>query len=404
MYYYVARQPIFDIETNVVAYELLYRDGENNAFPDICSNEATSKLLTQSHLISGLESIVQNKIAFVNFSEETLLHRFPTSISPESMYIEVLETVEVTDELIYACKELHKAGYKLAFDDYDFDERWAPLEPYISIIKVDVQEFNVLQISKLIRKVTNPNIVLLGEKVETIQEFERLKQLGFTLFQGYFFAKPEIIKQKNITPNKQTLFELIGESTKAELDITAISELMQTDVALSYKLLRFINSAAFSTQQEIGSLKQALIYMGEVELKKFISLIALANLSKGKTGELITLSILRAKFCSSISEELQDSQNPPVAFLTGLFSLIDAMLDMPIDDLLEKLPVQAEIKDALTDHSGYLGKYLSLVTSYEKAEWDKVTKLNKKLKLSDEFVQKSYYDALLWTSNFITLE
>ncbi|WP_199609857.1 EAL and HDOD domain-containing protein [Flocculibacter collagenilyticus] len=405
MYYFVARQAIFDENNNVVAYELLYRDGNNNSFPvHIDSNQATSRLITQSHLVSGLEAIVQNKLAFVNFSEDTLLHNFPTSFDPKTVIIEVLEDVPISDELISTCNKLHEAGYQIAFDDFDFDPRWEPLTPYISIIKVDILEYNILQIAKMVRDIDTSKITLLAEKVETREQYNKLKQLGFTLFQGYFFAKPEILKQRNITPAKHALFDLIGETAKPELDLDKVTEIIQCDVALSYKLLRFINSAAFSNQQEIASLKHALVYMGQVELKKFISLIALSRLCEDKTDELISMSIVRAKFCSNIAIHRLEPENPPTAFLTGLFSLIDAMLDMTLDEVMAMLPVQDEIKAAIIKFHGQLGEYLTLAIAYEKADWEVVMKLVDSLELTDECIHDAYYEAIKWANSFVSIK
>ncbi|GGI76794.1 EAL and HDOD domain-containing protein [Shewanella gelidii] len=404
MYTYVARQPIFDAENKVIAYELLYRDGDKNCFPNIDSNEATSKIIAQNHLMSGFESIVQDKMAFINFSEDTILHHFPTSIDPEQVYIEVLETVNITPELVKACQELHRLGYRLAFDDFDFDSKWDPLLPYISMIKVDVQQFSIIQISKNIRQLEGSGIILLAEKVETETEFVRLRHLGFQYFQGYYFARPEMFKQKNIAPSKQNLLQLMAESAKPHLDLEVVSTIIERDVSLSYKLLRFINSSAFAKRQEIASLKHALSYMGEVEVKKFISLIALAKLAEDKNPELTNMAIIRAKFCSNLSAYKNESQNPPSAFLTGLFSLIDVMLDMELGLALEKLPVQEQIKLALTDKVGSLGGYLELIRAFEQANWVQVDNLSKQLAVPNQCILTAYTEAIQWANSFENIQ
>ncbi len=214
MYCYVARQPIFDRQKAVTGYELLFRDGVDNCFPNVNADEATSKLITQHHLLLGVEKITSGKQAFINFSADTLIHHFPTSIDPKSMVIEILETVPISDELLTACKELHKMGYRLALDDHDFDAKWDVFLPYVSIIKVDVRMFNMLQISKYLRRIAKYPVTLLAEKVETADEYEQLKQLGFDLYQGYFFARPEMLKHKQLGSNKLNLLALISESRR----------------------------------------------------------------------------------------------------------------------------------------------------------------------------------------------
>lgn len=401
MYSYVARQPILDADKTVFAYELLFRDGKSNCYPELSPDEATSKLLAQNHLQLGIEELTNGKLAFINFHEDALLHHFPTSLPPKDIYVEILEDVPISDALVRACKKLKSMGYKLALDDHDFDAKWDVFLPFIDMIKIDIQATNILRINKYLRhleELQRRDILLLAEKVETAQEFEQLKLLGFHYFQGYFFAKPEIVKQKSIAPNKLVLMELISETSKRRMDINKLSNLIQRDVSISYKLLRFINSSAYNQQQTIGSLKHALAYMGERELKKFIALIALANLTENKPSELINLSAVRARFCALLSDKRQDDDNPPMAFLTGLFSLVDALLDQDLSFALEKLPVSPEIKQALTDKTGHLAEYLEMAIYYEKGQWDEIEKLCQTLDVNVDDVGDFYLHALQWAN------
>lgn len=403
MYCYVARQPILDVNKALFAYELLFRDGVSNSFPDVCPDEATSKILTQNHLLLGIDELTNGKYAFINFHEDALLHHFPTSLPSKDIYVEILEDVPVSSQLVTACKKLKKLGYKLALDDHDFDPKWDVFLPFIDMIKVDIKQTNILKISKYLRRlkdIKNDSMKLLAEKVETAEEFEQLKLLGFDYYQGYFFAKPEIVKQKKITPNKLVLIELISETSKVHMDIDKISRLIEHDVSLSYKLLRFINSSAFGSRQAIGSLKHALNYMGESELKKFISLIALANLGDGKPTELVNLSIIRARFCAQIAQKRNDQENPPMAFLTGLFSLVDAMLDQELEMVISKLPICPEIKAALANQEGHLADYLAASICYEKGQWQQLEHLCNKLDIAMTDIGDFYQDALKWSNSF----
>ncbi|NQZ06256.1 MAG: HDOD domain-containing protein [Algicola sp.] len=403
MYCYVARQPILDVNQELFAYELLFRDGKSNSFPDVPPDEATSKILAQNHLLLGLDELTNGKFAFINFHEDALLHHFPTSLPIDDIYVEILEDVPISPELVLACKKLKQMGYKLALDDHDFDIKWDVFLPFIDMIKVDIKQTNILQINKYLRRLKDMglgHLDLLAEKVETAQEFEQLKLLGFHYYQGYFFARPEVVKQRSLAPNKMVLMELISEATKVKMDLNKVTELVERDVSLSYKLLRFINSSAFSRQQTIGSLKHALNYMGELELKKFISLIALANLGDGKPTELVSQSIIRARFCSQIADKRNDQENPPMAFLTGLFSLVDALLDQELKIIVEKLPISPEIKAALSDNQGILATYLQTAICYEKAQWDKLEKYSAKLGIPMEEISDYYQDALQWANSF----
>ena len=361
MYSYVARQPILDIDQHVVAYELLFRDGKSNSFPDIDPNQATSNILTNNHLTLGLEQVTGNLPAYINFHADTLLRHFPSFLDPKKVVLEILEDVPVTDELLDACKALKKKGYTLALDDFDFDDKWQAFYPIVDIIKVDVLEFSILEISKLVRKLADLNVTLLAEKVETLEQFERLKMLGFTLFQGYFFAKPEMLKQRKITTAKQNIIELISQASKVDLNINTISGIFAVDPGLTYKLLRFINSPTYGSSQEKTSLKHALAYIGQVELKKFIALLALSDLSSDKNSEIMRLSLARAKFCEQIALCRLETENPPKAFLTGILSLIDGILDHDLASVLDMLPVHEEIKSALRNEKSDLANYLLLL-------------------------------------------
>lgn len=404
MYCYVARQPIFDRQKSVTGYELLFRDGVDNCFPNIDADEATSKLITQHHLLLGVEKITSGKQAFINFSADTLIHHFPTSIDPNSMVIEILETVPISDELLTACKELHKMGYRLALDDHDFDTKWDVFLPYISIIKVDVRMFNILQISKYLRRIAKYPVTLLAEKVETADEYEQLKQLGFDLYQGYFFAHPEMLKHKQIGSNKLNLLALISESSKIQLDFDGLAAIVERDLDMSYKLLRFINSVNFARKQSIGSLKHAMVYMGEAELKKFISLLALANLAEGQSDELLVMSLIRARFCDRLANIRGDKENPPAAFLTGLFSLVDALLEQPLEELLAQLPLLPEIKVALLENKGVLAEYLTVERTFERGLWQQQTELSSRMVPDTVDLNLVYFEAVEWGQRLLAVQ
>jgi EAL and modified HD-GYP domain-containing signal transduction protein len=401
LYSYVARQPILNSNLQVVAYELLFRDGKSNSFPNIDPNQATSNILTNNHLTLGVEKVTGDLTAYINFHAETLIRHFPSFLDPKRVVLEILEDVAVTNELLQACIGLKEKGYTLALDDFDFDKKWLPFLPIVDIIKVDVLAFSIIEISKLVREVAAFDTILLAEKVETAAQFERLKMLGFTLFQGYFFARPEMLKQKKISTTKKNILDLISHASKEDLDLNAISQIFAIDPGLTYKLLRFINSPTYGSSQEITSLKHALVYIGQVELKKFIALLSLSDLSAGKTPEIMRISLVRAKFCEQISLCCFEDENPPKAFLTGILSLIDGILDHDINTVLEILPIHTEIKSALRNEDCALNHYLSLVKNIEKGQWQASEKIAEKLELSGEICFQAYQQALTWADEML---
>jgi EAL and modified HD-GYP domain-containing signal transduction protein len=396
MFTYIARQAILDKNQELYAYELLFRDGENNCFPDISPDEATSKILTDSHLDLGLEDISAGKPVFINFHQDTLLHRFPTSLDPKSVVIEVVETVEPTTEVVQACKNIKELGYTIALDDHDFDPKWDVLLPYADIIKVDIVECDEPTLIDNIKKYAGSKVKLVAEKIETMAEFEKYRDMGFDYFQGYFFARPEIIKQKKLPTSKLSLIELIGASAADEFDLDKVNTIIGRDVSLSYKLLRFINNPLVNKTYEISNLRHALNYMGQVEVKKFIALLALANLGDNKPVELIHLSLVRAKFCDLMGQAKSLSNNPPTGFLVGLFSLLDSLLDQPMQGIVEKLPIGADIKAALCGDESQLRQFLALINAFERGYWQGVANISKQLSVDLRMTQAFYNESLKW--------
>lgn len=403
MYSYLARQSIVDIEQQMYGYELLFRDSEKNCFPDIAPDEATSKLLAEGHLTIGVEEIAGGHNAFINFHQDTLLHRFPTSLDPKKVVIEIVETVEVTPALIKSCAHIKSRGYKLALDDYDFHEKWEPFLALVDIIKIDITVYPAEVIKQHVPKLKAAGVKLIAERVETWEEFLCFKEMGFDYFQGYFFAKPEIVKNKKISSSKMILLELMSASAQRTFDFDKISAILERDVGLSYKLLRFINSPAVDKSNKILSLKHALNYMGEIEVKKFIALLALANVSSDKPSELASMSLARAKFCEMLSETRGDSPNSLPGFLVGLFSMLDRLLEQGMETLLSKLPLDGMLIAALCGKKNPLRDYLSLACAFERGDWVVIKDLSNQLNLAENKVFIFYNQAISWSNNMMTI-
>ncbi len=396
MFAYIARQPIFDENRELYAWELLFRDGKQNCFPDIPPDEATSKLLASSHLSLGLEEIVGDKPAFINFHRDTLMYRFPTSLDASEVVVEILETVKIDEPLIKACKHLRGLGFTLALDDYDATDKWKPLLPYTSIVKFDITEMATDEIARLVPELKALRIKLVAEKVETYAEFDTFKAMGFDYFQGYFLAHPEVVRHRTIESSQLTLLELLSASASVNVDFDKVNAILQRDVSLTYLLLRFINNPTFNKRHKISSLKHALTYMGEVEVKKFIALLALANLSKGQPTELMQMSLVRAKFCELVSVALKQSENPPTGFLTGLLSLLDALMERPMEDLMKKIPVAESVKNALCGKQNLLKDCLLMVQYFESANWSGIKKLSIKYQLKQTLLHAFYNESIKW--------
>lgn len=403
MYFYAARQPILDREKELVGYELLFRDGVDNVFPDIDGDEATTKLIEGSQFNFGLEDLTDNKPAYINFTLETLLKGYPTMLGKDTVVVEILETVQPGKRLLAIVKDLNEKGYTLALDDYIHQPVWRHFYPFINIIKIDFLSTDEETIKKIISDLKPfPHIKLLAEKVETYETYNLALELGFDYFQGFFFSKPEMVQSKALPPSEMALAELLYETSSVEMDLKKITDVFERDVNLSYKLLRYSNSAAFARRAEINTIKQALIVLGANEIKKLLSLLFAAQVSADKPVELIRLSLTRARFGELLAISHGQFKDTGMAFLTGMMSLMDAILDESMESVMQKLPLSAEIKAALLNDEGLLAQYLNLVKFYEHADWEGANNIAQQLKLGEE-VADAYHEALTWVNEQMQL-
>ncbi|MBU0943015.1 MAG: HDOD domain-containing protein [Proteobacteria bacterium] len=396
---FVARQPIFDRHKRIFAYELLFRAGMDNAFPDLDGDTATSSLLSSSFFTVGIEQISGGHKAFINFTEELLLRGTPAMFPSGNIMVEVLENVTPDDDIIAACKELVAKGYELALDDFVFTEAWLPLVKLAKIIKIDFMLTSQEKIEEIVAVVKPYNCQLLAEKIETYQKFQQARQLGFVYFQGYFFSKPEILKNKDIPSSQLSYFQLITEVAKAEFDVSSLERLINQDVSVSFKLLKYLNSAYFSRLQPISSIRQAIAFLGERGVRQFVSLIAASKLSESKPTELLRISIIRARFLEQVAIELKE-ENSSNFFMLGLFSLLDAMLDNSMEYLMAQLPLTDSVKNSLTERRGNMFLFLLAIEQYEIGNWEHFDQTANAIGLDQEKVTGFYLDAVGWADSF----
>ncbi len=395
---FVARQPIFQVNKKLFAYELLFRSGMSNAFPGIDGGVATSSLLSSSFFTVGIEHISGGKKVFINFTEELLLRGIPTLFPQDQVVVEILEDVAPTDAVVTACQGLHHKGYTLALDDFVFHKNLQPLIDLATIIKIDFRLTPVTEITAMLAQLAGNKCLFLAEKIETHEEFQQARNMGFSYFQGYFFAKPEILKNKDIVPAKLTLMQLICEVNRAEVSPRRLEELINQDVSISYKLINYLNSAYFGRLQPVSSIKQAITYLGERGLRMFISLIVAGRLADNKPDELLRISAVRAKFFEQIAVELDLDSGE--LFILGLFSLLDALLDNSMESLVGQLPLSADVSEALVNKSGKLAPYLRLVEEYEACNWSALDAEIAALHLSAAKIQDFYLNAVR-LANFV---
>lgn len=395
---FVARQPIFNVHKKIHAYELLFRTGMANVFPDLDGDTATSSLLSSSFFTIGIEQISGGNKAFINFTEELLLKQTPTMFPPGNIVVEILEDVTPTQEIIDSCKSLISKGYELALDDFIFTEAWRPLVAMAKVIKIDFRITGMDEIRQIVEIVKPYGCKLLAEKIETYDEFQQAKEMGFVYFQGYFFAKPEVLRNKDIPSSKLTLLQLITEVNRTEFDMDKLERLINQDVSVSFKMLKYLNSAFFYRVQPISSIRQAIAFLGERGVRQFVSLVVTSKLSESKPPELIRTSIIRARMLELIAEELRQS-NSSDYFMLGLFSLIDAMLDNSMEYLMGQLPLTDLVKDALCKKQGMMYPFLEVVEMYETAHWDRFDEILDTIGVDPSRYPEFYMDAVGWADS-----
>lgn len=396
---YVARQPIFKKNKKIHGYELLFRDGLSNYFSGMDGDLASAKVLSNSFMTMDIEEVTGGALAFINFTQNLLSNMVPLMFPPDRIVVEVLEDVIPEQNVLNACKEIRNKGYVIALDDFSYRSELEPMISMSKIIKLDFRAQSYDKLEESVRKLARHRVDLLAEKVETYEDFQRAVDMGFSYFQGYFFSKPEILKAKDISSSEMTLLQVMAEVNKEDFQFQKVEEVITRDVSISYKLMRYINSAYFRRGDKISSIKQAIFMLGEKKIRRFVSLIAMSGLASKKPEELIRSSAIRAKFLELVGNHNGSGQiRSSELFTLGLFSLIDAILDDSMQNLMQNLPLSDNIKDALAFGKGKLTQFLNLALNYERGEWKGVSKAASLLGLKEEDLPRCFSEALVWAN------
>ena len=401
---FVARQPIFDHQQKVYGYELLYRSRNNDNYDETNGDRASLKVIENFLFITGIEKLTGGKRAFINFTKNLLLEGIAFKLPPKFLVIEILEDVDPNEEIITVCHELKRSGYLLALDDFVLKENGSnPLLNLIDILKVDIQLSSEDEVEATTQKAKEKRIKLLAEKTETLSEFEKAKKLGYNYFQGYFFSKPKIIARKDIPASKIAQLELLQEINRPELDLEKLEKIVKKDTSLTFKLLKYINSAFFGLYQPVTSIKKALIMVGESELRKWGSLIILTSLSKDKPAEVLITSLIRAKFCELLASESRLKDKSSELFLLGMFSLLDVLVGRPMEEILQEIPLPSEVSLALLGEKNCYRQIFEIVLGYERSEWKSISPAIAQLSLPEEKIPEFYLLSIEWVEGSLRL-
>ena len=389
---YVARQPIFDRDEKVFGYELLFRDGLENSFSGD-TDEASRATLDRS-LLMGLDVLCDGRRAFVNCTRDTLIKGLVTLLPSTMTVVEILETVPADPDVTAACRSLKDAGYLIALDDFVADDPRQPLAELADIIKVEMQLTTEEQRAAMIREYRPLHTRMLAEKIETHGDFVHAAQQGFVYFQGYFFRRPEMMNTRDMPANRLNYLRMLQEVSRPELDVKNLEKVIKAEASVCYRLLRYLNSAVFGFKHEIHSVRHALSILGERDLRRWVRLVAAVGAGQEKTSDLVLSALVRGRFGELLAPAVPHGDSD--LFLIGLLSLIDAMLEMPMAEILEKIPLDQEANAVLLGQPSSLRPVFQLILAHESGEWEAAAELSQKLGLNSDEVAGYYWQAQQW--------
>ncbi len=399
----VARQPILDKRQNIFAYELLYRnDNKTTSFNQEVSNLRASTGVILELFESGAERITENKRAFVNFDEELLMSDVFEIVKPDKMVIEVLENVKVDEALVQRLFDLKNKGYTIALDDFFHSSEDYELIDVCDIIKYDFLNTDIKKIIIDSNIAIKKGKTILAEKVETKEEFELAKKIGFTLFQGYFFEKPKIASSSNDKVRPIQYTSVISELNKEEPSFDRLTDIIEKDLNLSYRLMRMMSLRNLEINRE--NIKKSLTYMGLKGIERWINIVLVQTLGKNCPRELVKISLIRASFAEKIALNVPKYDNLRYqASIVGLFSTLDAILNMPLDEALKDLKLDDIVKDALLENDGILVPIKELYLSYERRKKKKVSLIADAMGLDENLLSKFYIESIEWANRMMQI-
>src|ERR1700728_2930787 len=394
---WLARQPIVTSEEKLVGYELLFRATAQDLHFRSDAENATSSTIDSLN-VTGLDAVCDGGLAFINCTHQMLLKDYFLLLPPDKIVIEIQETIRA-DEIVHAaCQRLRQKRYSLALDNFVPADPRESLAPYVNFIKVDIRKFSLQQNAALAKKFAGKDCRMLAQKVETRVQMLTAASHGFTLFQGYFFRHPEHMRARHIPAKQADSLQLLKAVAGPVLDLAAIESLIKHNASLCYRLLRYLNSPLLGLSSPVQSIRHGIALLGERELVRWIRMATTLVMGQEKCSDLISSSLVRARFCELIGPKLENAVSD--LFLMCLLSVMDAILDLPIGVVVEGLPLdpdmKAELLGAKIGRDTTLTPVYHLMLARENGDWEDVTAFAKKLNLSLPCVNRAYNEALVW--------
>lgn len=394
----IARQPIYNRNLKVFAYELLYRNNtETNTYPEVNGDSATVSVIMGTFLSIGIETVTNKKPGFINFTANLLKSDVVKMLPTRYLGIEILEDIEPTNEILNVCKELKAIGYTIALDDYLYSESSKKFIQYANIIKMDFLQASDKQLQDIVYKYKRKGIKFLAEKIETKEDFIKAKSYGYDYFQGYYFSRPSLIQKKDILPLQVNALKVLELLQNDDCDINEIASIISYDPGMVYKLFKMVNSVFCGGRRKITKINIAIMRIGLKELQTWIFYILLYGMNADKPDELIRQSILRARAAEELCAKKKLSSDISSFSLMGLFSLMDVIMDTPFETILSYLSISKNITNALINPGDDIyGSVVRVIRSYDEADWDEAEKAGKLIDLSLDEYQDIYLRAAKW--------
>jgi c-di-GMP-related signal transduction protein len=393
--HFVARQPILTADQKVFGYELLFRDGVENYFQS-SDPEGASQRVLDSSMLMGFDLLCDGSRAFINCTRDVLLKDYVTLLSSSQTVVEVLEDVPTDERVVAACKRLKESGYTIALDDFIVDDPRELLTDIADIIKVDLRLCSREQSAAMVKRYGKRSR-MLAEKVETQEEFASARNLGFCYFQGYFFRKPEILAASEISTNRISYVRMLQAASRPDLNLSEIESLIKNEPSLCYRLLRYLNSSLFGFANEIHSIRHALAMLGAQETRRWVRLVAMLAAGQNRPSDLVLSALVRGRFCELLGPKIPHGDSD--LFLMGIMSLMDAILEMKMERVVESVRLDQECQAVLLGGTSQLRPVYELMLAQESGQWQIVSDLVTRLRLSENEVAEDYWQAMQWARN-----
>jgi EAL and modified HD-GYP domain-containing signal transduction protein len=393
----MARQPILDKQGRTCAYELLFRNSTHNAFTT--SHEHASQSIVDSLMLYGIDKITGGESAFINCTLDILTSNHIDLLPPATTVIEILETIEPTPQLEQICLRLKAAGYRIALDDFLWIPGIEPLVQLADFIKVDFLQSGPAERQTLLRRLQGSSALLLAEKIESQEQFQQAVAEGFTLFQGYFFHRPHLIRNRDIPANIYAQLQILKELSRQPLNFRTVCALVRQDAAITYRILRVANSAAIGLRKQVDSIERALSAIGEDAFRRIAGLAITTALASGRTLETLRIALARARFCE-LAAQLCD-RDPTEQYMLGLFSLLPAMLEIPTTQFVDSIAMRSELRAALMGETNDHSPLLRFAEAWENADWPRCDQILDALGLTPDSAQQCFLDATSWADSVL---